>query len=965
MSKSTSRILGVLFVLIGSAECRAQLKPDMIERGKKATALVEVTGDAGVTIGSGFCIDKSGLFITNAHVVEKAAGKKGVARVVVDIGLETQRILRAKVLRHDDAVNLALVQVDATASLTPLELGRDADLKELAEVFAFGYPFGQMLAVGRGTYPDVTVLPSRITSLRKDKGRLEGIQLDNPISPGHSGGPLLDGSGRVVGVAVATAPGAAPKLMIPVGHLADFLATPGLVFEPPPLTYEDRAKPVTWTIRVQPPTPVAKLPEKLSVAVTVSNKGGEPRTYKAQPAGTGTFKVTLAPVPRDPERKVGLTAWDGSTFLYEVLVKDDDVRVGDKKFRLSDLRFLYGGSSPRVQTSKGDTVSGPIRGLGKVKAKVLQRSAKVDRTQAPKLPFFGGLTVAKYETKTVDLNRAPKITVTQLQPPGPVQEVEALVEAKQGSKVLAMLRQRTKLTVATASVARPTPPPASGGFRIPGDDGLLKLGGALNVDGAPRGAGKAIQPPRITIPAARLTPGTEQRSEAPLVRRLDGRISDVAVGGAGRFLLLTLKDNRKLAVFDVNAADVVKTIPLPSANALVAAGATKVLIVFPEEKLLQRWDLATLQREGGTRPSPIKQQISRLVLGSDSNGPALACWQTEEAPGVVIQSIIHYGFSFLDLDSLTVLKVGLTASTGSVAVSASGGSFTSNWTLGKAVRIRASAGGALFGIWDPGYQEYGILSVHGNALGAAKLQGDLGHLVPGPDGRTVFTGSGGRLDVDGKPIGQAEPPGLPAAREMAVPSSDPVYYLSIAGLSVAVPGFPRPSSTPGAETVSVHAADGSRLLTVHGLDEMAGTVMNEIWVPGIPDDLTTDKRFHLVPAAHLLITIPPTNDRLVLRRLELDAAHDRAGGDRLTVVSLPTLTATAGQKLEHQIVARSKEGGITYTLARGPDGLELTPDGKLTWIVPQTRKGQDVTAVVTVGDASGAELFHTLKIRVE
>ena len=59
-----------------------------------------------------------------------------------------------------------------------------------------------------------------------------------------------------------------------------------------------------------------------------------------------------------------------------------------------------------------------------------------------------------------------------------------------------------------------------------------------------------------------------------------------------------------------------------------------------------------------------------------------------------------------------------------------------------------------------------------------------------------------------------------------------------------------------------------------------------------------------------------------------------------------------------------KEAGITYALARGPEGLKVAPDGQLTWMVPAGFNGE-ATAVVIVGDASGAELFHTVKIRVD
>jgi hypothetical protein len=134
------------------------------------------------------------------------------------------------------------------------------------------------------------------------------------------------------------------------------------------------------------------------------------------------------------------------------------------------------------------------------------------------------------------------------------------------------------------------------------------------------------------------------------------------------------------------------------------------------------------------------------------------------------------------------------------------------------------------------------------------------------------------------------------------------------------------------------------------------------WYKG---DLTTDKRFHLVPAAGVLITIPPSNDRVVVRGLKMDGALERSGGDRLIVVSSPNVTAVAGQKLVHKIAARSKKGGITFALVRGPERLAVAQDGTVTWVVPSGEKKEEVTAVVTVADASGVELFHTLKIRVE
>jgi len=196
MLKLFSPALAVLLLLVDSAPVQAQHKPEIIERGKKATALVEVKTAEGEGSGSAFCIDRSGLFITNAHVVRGAGQVKDNVRLVIDIGLKTQRSLRAKMLRADDSLDLALLKVDPDAGLNALELGKDDTLRETAPVVTFGFPFGRSTTVGRETYPDMTVLPSRITALRRDNGRLEGVQFDGQLNPGNSGGPVVDEAGR-------------------------------------------------------------------------------------------------------------------------------------------------------------------------------------------------------------------------------------------------------------------------------------------------------------------------------------------------------------------------------------------------------------------------------------------------------------------------------------------------------------------------------------------------------------------------------------------------------------------------------------------------------------------------------------------------------------------------------------------------------------------------------------------------
>ncbi|MDN5766906.1 MAG: trypsin-like peptidase domain-containing protein [Humibacillus sp.] len=172
-----------------------------------ATALPSVVtikvdaGAQGSGTGSGFVIDDRGHVLTNNHVVG-AAAKGGDIEVVLSNG-DTEK---ATIVGRDVSYDLAVLRLGRT-DLTPLVLGESDQVVVGDQVIAVGAPLGLEQTVTTGI---VSALNRPVTPGTGDEASfMNAIQTDAAINPGNSGGPLLDSSGKVIGVnsAIARVPG--------------------------------------------------------------------------------------------------------------------------------------------------------------------------------------------------------------------------------------------------------------------------------------------------------------------------------------------------------------------------------------------------------------------------------------------------------------------------------------------------------------------------------------------------------------------------------------------------------------------------------------------------------------------------------------------------------------------------------------------------------------------------------------
>jgi S1-C subfamily serine protease len=147
----------------------------------------------GTAVGSGVIFDANGLILTNRHVVSGDPSK-------LTVTLKDGRSFGASIYGVDTLTDLAIVKVDATG-LPTAPMGDSAAIEVGQQAIAIGSPLGEFTdSVTSGI---VSALGRSIDTAEESLTNL--IQTDTAINPGNSGGPLLDASGRVIGINTAVA----------------------------------------------------------------------------------------------------------------------------------------------------------------------------------------------------------------------------------------------------------------------------------------------------------------------------------------------------------------------------------------------------------------------------------------------------------------------------------------------------------------------------------------------------------------------------------------------------------------------------------------------------------------------------------------------------------------------------------------------------------------------------------------
>ncbi len=214
------------------------------------------------SVGTGFVVDDEGHIVTNAHVVH------GAGEVMISLGEDN--VTPARIVGTDPISDLAVIKpLSPFVEVPKMTLGKSGEVIVGEEVVALGFPFGIGKTVTRGIVSGM----ERVVPFSTSSWLTPLVQTDAAISPGNSGGPLVNRCGEVIAVnTLGSAAGQNINFSIPIDVVQEFL--PQLiehgrvirpwhgingVIVPPPLVFTLGIPPGYIVETIEPGSPAEKI----------------------------------------------------------------------------------------------------------------------------------------------------------------------------------------------------------------------------------------------------------------------------------------------------------------------------------------------------------------------------------------------------------------------------------------------------------------------------------------------------------------------------------------------------------------------------------------------------------------------------------------------------------------------------------------------------------------------------------
>lgn len=410
------------------------------------------------------------------------------------------------------------------------------------------------------------------------------------------------------------------------------------------------------------------------------------------------------------------------------------------------------------------------------------------------------------------------------------------------------------------------------------------------------------------------SPGSSKKLPMP------GTITDVNLMGGGSYLAVTLGNDKKLVMINLFKAAIAKVLPLTSTDCFITGNAKHLFVADGARGVLERYDLDSFKRELAIK-LPFDGVLQSMTAGYASNSPILV----RKSAGT--EQLSQATFTLLDPIKMKEIKLDHQNS----------GHYSSFRDI---LHVRASANGRVFGMWCTSHTPQGLQTL---TLTDAKAQvkyehNSAGHVVPSLDGMYVFTGGSGVMTSELRALSVK-----PGRHVPCVPTSHPRFYISIPfepGAQMNMGEDPYRGVKPGVHEVGNEAA----LIDLPDL-ELGRTNENASWTT---NDFTLDKRVYYLLSANQLITVPFSNDQVLLKEFDLKRELAEAKLDHFFITSSPDRFFTPGSTYRYQIEVQTNQRKVECTLTSAPEGMSISDKGLITWRVPKNFTDETVDVIVSV-----------------
>ncbi len=352
---------------------------EIIKKGKAATAFLEFSPFGRC---AAFCVDKSGIFITNGQYFRNQKGTN--YRLIINPGTDKQKIVPAKVLLHNasSTKNFAVLKATEGGPFNALPFEPVKTISTGRRIYSFSFPYGSR-EVGK-KFPKVVHSVGIISNVYSNSNKIYRFRIQG--YPGYVGGPVLDQSGNVIGITSSNTSSTSGYAM--AGEpIRKAVFEPVISFKVPKITEANRESPMDFAVNAFQPVPRSSK-EPLEVSLIIQTFAKTRKFAMARDPDGKTYRVKATPVPLavlEAPLQVTLKFEDGT---IKGLTKNRTFKVGLNTVRLSDVVKMRLGDLTQATLESGGYVQGKLSSLSRMRVKVGGFSLNVDVSKAEEIEIL-------------------------------------------------------------------------------------------------------------------------------------------------------------------------------------------------------------------------------------------------------------------------------------------------------------------------------------------------------------------------------------------------------------------------------------------------------------------------------------------------------------------------------------------------------------------------------------------------